>query len=138
MLLNLFFVNFFVLFVVYKFDVSKVICGLVGMLCSVLLIGQVNLFVVVDFMKCYCIISEFDVIVLFGEGLMLFVMWCMVKSNVDLGILIDVVIVVDDVIVIVVMGKVMIMIVGEYLVGELLLYIGGICVCIGVIVNDIV
>ncbi|MBJ9695888.1 phage tail protein [Burkholderia cenocepacia] len=136
MLPNLLSVNFLVPFVAHKFDASKAIRGLVGMPRSVLLIGQANPPAVVDITKRHRITSESDAIALLGEGSMLLAMWRMAKSNADLGIPIDVVIVADDATAIAATGKATITIAGEHSAGELPLYIGGTRVRIGVTVND--
>lgn len=135
---NILSVDFLVPYVVHRFDSTRAVRGLQGMPRTLLLIGQVPADAQIAPGVRTRITSEADAVGLCGEGSMLVNMWRGAKSNAALGLPIDVIALTDDGTAQKATGKVVIAVDGDEapVAGEVMLYIGGVGVRVGVAQGD--
>lgn len=133
---NLFSFNYLMPGVAHKFDPRNAIRGLRGMPRSVLLIGQALSPAVVNLNKRIRISVEWEAISLLGEGSMLLAMWRAAMKNAALGMPVDVIILADDETAEKAKGKVTVSADATHASGEVMCYIGGTRIRVGVSSND--
>jgi len=136
MIPNLLSVNFLVPFTAHKFDASKAIRGLVGMPRNLLLIGQANPPAGVNTSKRMRISTESEAVGTLGEGSMLLAMWRAAKANAVVGLPIDVIVLADDATAVAATGKLALTAGVGHGAGEVMVYIGGERIRVGMTVAD--
>ena len=132
---NLLSVNFLVPFVASKLDFSRAIRGLRGMPRRLLLVGHKLAAGTAVVNAITTVSTETDAITLFGEGSLAIGMWRAAKANADLGLPIDVICIAEGGAA--VKASSIVAIGGAASVaGELMLYVGGQCISVGVLTTD--
>ncbi len=132
---NLLSLNFLVPFVASKIDFSRAIRGLRGMPRRLLLVGHKIAAGTAVLNSITTVSTEADAITLFGEGSLAMGMWRAAKANADLGLPIDVICIAEGgaavkATSIVAIGG------AASVAGELMLYVGGQRVSVGVLTTD--
>jgi phage tail sheath gpL-like len=135
---NLLSLNFLVPFVAAKIDFSRAIRGLRGMPRRLLLVGHKLAAGSVAVNVLTTVTTEQDAVERFGEGSMLVAMWRAAKKNIDLGLPIDCMAIAPGVAAVAATSTIVVANVGATLAmpGEVMLYIGGERVSVGVTMAD--
>ncbi len=133
---NLFSLNFLMPGVAHKFDPRNAIRGLRGMPRSVLLPGQALNPNVLNTNKRLRVSAEWEAVSWFGEGSMLLAMWRAAMKNAALGMPVDVIILKDAETAEKAKGKITVSADATHSSGEVMVYIGGTRIRVGVSTND--
>ena len=138
---NLLSLNFLVPFVASKLDFSRAIRGLRGMPRRLLLIGHKTTTATATLGQIYTISTEADAIDRFGEGSMLVLMWRAAKANADMGLPIDCIAIAQGVSAVQATSTISLTNSAGAAAtlldaGEVMLYIGGVRVSVGVTMAD--
>lgn len=137
MILNLLSLSFLVPYVAQKLDFSRAVRGLRGMPRRLLLVGHKLPTGVAASNTLLTVSSEIDAINLFGEGSMLVCMWRDAKANADLGLPIDCYVLDVNVAAVAATSTLTITPPGNVAMGgEVMLYIGGERVSVGLTTAD--
>jgi phage tail sheath gpL-like len=134
---NLLNLNFLVPYVAGKLDFSRAIRGLRGMPRRLLLVGHKLASGAAAANTMMTISTEADAVFQFGEGSMLVQMWRSAKANVDLGVPMDCISIAPNGTAVAASSIIVVTNAGNLsMPGEVMLYIGGVRISIGVTTAD--